>query len=168
MGGHRCGHPKTLMLFRLQPSTTKSRPPGPGPIRRREWILIAKKLLKDRQVILHTDGAKAYKLALSGVIHDNVVHKKKWLLVNGKQTWVRPHYTKLCTHTLPNGKKIRVKAGAHVIDRFWGHVRAYLKHAARRVGSCTLRRKIHAAHWTYRHKGQNLWSAAAKMLQDLS
>ena len=123
--------------------------------------------LKDRQVILHTDGAKAYKLALSGVIHNNVVHKKKWLVVNGKQTWVRPHYTKLCRHTLPNGKEIRAKAGTQVIDRFRGHVRAYLKHAARRVGSCTLRRKIRAAQWTYWHRGENLWRATARMLQDL-
>jgi hypothetical protein len=53
---------------------------------------------------------------LPGVIHDNVVHKKKRVLINGKQTWVRPHYTKLCTHDLPNGKKIRVKAGTQVID----------------------------------------------------
>lgn len=67
-------------------------------------------------------------------------------------------YTKLCTHPLPNGKEIRVKAGTQVIDRFWGHVRAYLKHAARRVGSCTLRRKIRsAAQWTYWHRGENLW-----------
>lgn len=107
-------------------------------------------------MILHTDGAKAYKLALSGVIHNNVVHKKKWLVVNVKQTWA-----------LPNGKEILVKAGTQVIDRFWGHVRAYSKHAARRVGSCTLRRKIRVAQWTYWHRVENLWRATAKMLQDL-
>lgn len=55
------GRPKTLNLFRLQPSPTKPRSPGPGPIRRREWLPIAKKYLQDRQVILHIDGAKAYK-----------------------------------------------------------------------------------------------------------
>lgn len=161
------GRPKTLTLFRLQPSTTNPRSPGPGPIRRREWLPIANKSLKDRQVILHTDGAKAYKVSLPGVVHDNVVHKKKRVLINGKQTWVRPHYTKLFTHTLPNGKKIRVKAGTQIIDRFWGHVRAYLKHAARLVGSCALKRKIRAAQWTYWHKGENLWSATANMLKDL-
>ena len=88
-------------------------------------------------------------------------------MINGKQTWVRPRYTKLFTHTLPNGKKIRVKAGTQIIDRFWGHVRAYLKHAARLVGSCALKRKIRAAQWTYWHKGENLWSATANMLKDL-
>lgn len=133
------GRANTLVLFRLQPSETNPRSPGPGPIRRREWLPIASKHLKDRQVVLHTDGAKAYKLKVPGVIHDNVVRKKKKILVNGKQRWVRPHYTKSYTHTLPNGKKIRVKAGAQVIDRFWGHVRAYLKHSPRRVGSCKLR-----------------------------
>ena len=132
--------------------------------------------LKDRQVILHTDGAKilhtdgakACKLALSGVIHDNVVHKKKWLVVNGKQTWVWPHYIHEALHA-HLAEEIRVKAGTQVIDRFWGHVRAYLKHAARLVGSCTLRRKIRgAAQWTYWHRGENHWRATAKMLQDLS
>ena len=64
-------------------------------------------------------------------------------------------------------RKIRVKAGTQIIDRFWGHVRAYLKHAARLVGSCALKRKIRAAQWTYWHKGENLWSATANMLKDL-
>ena len=161
------GHANTSGLFRLQPSETNPRAPGPGPIRRREWLPIANKHLKDRQVVLHTDGAKAYKLKVPGVIHDNVVHKKKKICVNGKQRWVRPHYTKSYTHVLPNGKKIRVKAGTQVIDRFWGHVRAYLKHSPRQVGSCKLRRKIHAAQWTYWHKGNNFWSATGKMVQDL-
>jgi len=118
--------------------------------------------LKDRQVILHTDGAKAYKLALSGVIHDNVVHKKKWLVVNGKQTWVRPHYiyTKLCTHTLPNGNE---KQARRSLTDFGA-----MSVLTRRVGSCTLRRKIRgAAQWTYWHRGENLWRATAKVLQDL-
>ena len=161
------GHANTSGLFRLQPSETNPRSPGPGPIRRREWLPIANKRLKDRQVVLHTDGAKAYKLKVPGVIHDNVVHKKKKICVNGKQRWVRPHYMKSFTHVLPNGKKIRVKAGTQVIDQFWGHVRAYLKHSPRQVGSCKLRRKIRAAQWTYWHKGNNFWSATGKMVQDL-
>ena len=53
------GNAQSLTLFRLHPAVTKLRSPGPGPIRRREWLPIAKKYLKDRQVILHTDGAKA-------------------------------------------------------------------------------------------------------------
>lgn len=39
----------------------------------------------------------------------------------GKITWVKPRYTKPWTHTLPEGKKLTVKAGTQIIDRFWGH-----------------------------------------------
>ena len=88
------------MMLQSPPSNITSLQTKPSPL-----TSIHRMWLKDRQVILHTDGAKACKLALSGVIHDNVVQKKKRLVVNGKQTWVRPHYTKLCTHTLPNGKE---------------------------------------------------------------
>ena len=31
----------------------------------------------NKDVVLHTDSARAYKMTLPGVIHDNVVHKKK-------------------------------------------------------------------------------------------
>ena len=95
------GRPDTLMLFRLKPRLTTPRSPGPGAIRRRDWEPIARKHLLNRSVVLHTDGARAYKLKLPGVLHDNVVHKKKKIQVNGKNAWVRPHYTKICSHTLP-------------------------------------------------------------------
>ena len=154
-------------MFRLNPVSTKPRSPGPGAIRRRDWKPIAKKHLEDRCVLLHTDGARAYKMKVSGVIHDNVVHKKKKVMVNGHPVWVKPHYTKIFKHTLPSGKTIRVKAGTQIIDRVWGHVRAYLKHPPRRVGSMAVKRKVRAAQWTYWHKGENLWRATGQMLQDL-
>ena len=55
---------------------TAPRAPGPGPIRKRDWRHIGKKLLRDRHVVSHTDGARAYKLRIPGVMHCNVVHKK--------------------------------------------------------------------------------------------
>ncbi|CAK9043074.1 Uncharacterized protein SCF082_LOCUS24686 [Durusdinium trenchii] len=55
-----------------------------GPIAKRDWKPVAKKFLEGRSVILHTDGAKAYKTKIPGVIHDNVVHKKKRIVVRGK------------------------------------------------------------------------------------
>lgn len=42
--------------------------------------------LIQHEVILDTDGARAYKLKLSGVIHDNVVHKKECVIIKGKAT----------------------------------------------------------------------------------
>lgn len=85
------GRPESLCLFRLKPKDTNKRAPGPGPIRRRDWKPIADKFLKSRQVILHTDGARAYKMNIRGIAHYNVVHKKKKILQNGKYAWVKPH-----------------------------------------------------------------------------
>lgn len=71
------GERRTLVLTRLDPEVTVKRSPGPGPMRKRDWTLTAHKYLKDRRVILHTDGAKAYKLKLPGVLHDNCVPYEK-------------------------------------------------------------------------------------------
>ena len=161
------GHPETLFLFRLKPKATTVRAPGPGPIRKTDWKPVAWKILKDRSVILHTDGAKAYKMAVPGVLHDNVVHKKKRIMVRGKATWVKPRYTKGWIHTLPGGKKLHVKAGTQIIDRFWGHLRTYLKHASRKVGSMALMKKNRAAQWTYWYSKQNAWVCTATMLKEL-
>ena len=79
---------------------------------------IATKHLAHRKVILHTDGARAYKLKVPDVIHDNVVRKKKLVKIKGKATWVKPHYTTVYKHNLPDGKQVVVKAGAQIIDRF--------------------------------------------------
>lgn len=79
----------------------------PGPIWRRDWKPIARKYVKNRNVILHIDGARAYRMHIPCVLHDNVVHKKK-VMIKGKSTWLRPHYTKVCQHTLPGGDHIHV------------------------------------------------------------
>lgn len=153
-------------------ASTPSRPrsvhhAGPGPIRRRDRKPIAERMLKNRQIILHTDGARSYKLSLPVVFHDNVMHKKKKMKVRGKTMWIKPHYTKVCAHKLPDGKVLKVKAGTQIVDRFWGHLRSYLKHTPRKVGSALLARKVRAAQWTYWHKGQDLWAATGTMLEEL-
>ena len=78
------GRPSSLRLFRLEPPLTAPRAPGPGPIRKHDWSDIGKRLLRDRHVVLHTDGARAYKLRIPGVMHCNVVHKKKRITINKK------------------------------------------------------------------------------------
>ena len=143
------GNPKTLCLYRLSPKLTKARSPGPGPIRRADWKPIAKRMLQGRNIILHTDGARTYKFKVQGVLHGNVVRKKKKVTVKGKTAWVKPHYTRICSHTLPDGDTVKVVVGTQIIDRFWQDVRTYLKTAQRKVGSVVLNRKIRAAQWTY-------------------
>ena len=117
------GAPETLVLFRLNPRPTKRRSPGPGPISKRDWTPVGEKWLAGRRVILHTDGARTYKMKLKDVIHDWVVHKKKRVVVGGKQKWVKPHYTKVRYHNIKEEgsrpRKLWVKCGTQIIDRAW-------------------------------------------------
>ena len=186
------GRPSSLVLFRLNPILTKKRSPGPGPIRKRDWQPIAKKHIAGRKVILHSDGARAYKLRLPDVRHCNVVHKKKRIVINGKASnsdlncfncllrdlldcvipvcqavWVKPHYTKQYDVKLPDGKKVRVKSGTQIIDRFWNTLRSHLKHTNRIPGSQVLLRKLRSAQFEYWHRRANMWEVTGQMLQAL-
>lgn len=161
------GAPQTLVLTKLDCLRTKPRAPGPGPIRKSDWTPFAKKRLQDRKVILHTDGAKAYMVKVPGVIHDRVIHMKKKTTVKGKVVWVSPKYVQLFTHTLPGGKKIRVKGGTQIIDRFWSQLRTYMGKSPGKPGSVALRRRVRSAQWAYWNKGADHWLKTGEMLQAL-
>lgn len=165
--GRNFGKRTSRVTFRLNPATTKKRAPGPGPIRKRDWKPIATKLLSNKEVVLHTDGARAYTLKLPKVFHCNVVHKKKKAKINGKVCWLQPQYTKVYTLKLPGGKNLKVKSGTQTIDRFWRHLREEFKGVNRKPGNQPMTRKIRSAQWTYWHKGTNLWEATGRMIQTL-
>ena len=80
-------------------------------------------------------------------------------------TGFKPHYTKVYTHKLPCGKKVKVKSGTQIIDRFWGILRQGLKYISRKPGTCLLERKVRSIQWVYCHKGTNIWKATGEMLQ---
>lgn len=61
----------------------------PGPIWRRDWKPIACNYLKNRNVILHIDRARAYKMHIPSVLHDNVIRNKK-VMIKGKSTYIGP------------------------------------------------------------------------------
>ena len=161
------GHPHTLYLRRLKPKRTQRRAPGPGPIRKKDWVPFAKKFLQGRRVVLHSDGARTYKLKMRGVVHDNVIHKKKQVVIKGKTVWVKPRYVRLHTHTLPDGSTLKVKAGTQVIDRFWQSLRKYLGHSPRHPDNLFLERKIRSAQWLYWNKGKNLMIETGNMIGKL-
>ena len=94
------GDPKSLVLFKLRPERTKRRAPGPGPIRKRDWAPLAEKWLKNRAVILHTDGAKSYRTKVDGVKHDWVVHMKKKIRVRGNRGLKRRRAHQTFTHCI--------------------------------------------------------------------
>ena len=98
------GRPESLILERLNPPRTAKRAPGPGAVRKVEWKPLADKLLKGRAVVFHTDSAKSYKLRVQGIIHDNVVHAKKRVKINGKFVWKAPTYVKVTSHRIPGRK----------------------------------------------------------------
>ena len=83
--------------------------PGPGAIRKVEWRALARKHLKDRCVILHTDAAKSYRLRMPGVLHDHVRHCKKRQKIKGKWVWKAPTYC-LFTKTLRQAARSKQRA----------------------------------------------------------
>jgi hypothetical protein len=85
-----------------------------------------------------------------------------------KATWMKPQYTKVYNLTLPNGKKVAVKSGTQVIDRFWQHLRKTLNKVSRVPGNAAMTRKIRSAQYTYWFRRQNMWKKAGDMLSSLS
>ena len=160
------GRPETLILRKLQPKITVKRAPGPGAIRKTEWKLIAEELLLDRKVILRTDWVKSYKLNLSGVLHDKVVHCKKRVKVKGKWQWQLPHYVRVVTHKLPgtSGKTLKIKSGTQVIDRCWKFLKERVlvnQHA--KAGSSLLKAKLRSAQYEYWNRNADLWVGCGEL-----
>ena len=157
------GHPKSLYLFKTTPKTTKPRAPGPGPINKRDWLPIARKLLRSRCVFLHTDGARAYKISrkIPGVIHDYVVHKRK--KVRGR--WVKPKYVQLFLHAMPDGSKIACKGGTQIIDRIWSSLRKHLGQRTKTPGSSSLDVRVRSAQWLYWHRDKDLWASTGQLCE---
>ena len=159
------GHPESLVLHRLNPKMSEARAPGPGAIRKVEWTPLANKWLKDKEVVLHTDAAKSYKCKISGVVHDNVVHCKKKVLIHGKWKWQAPNYVRIVPHKVP-GKKglLRCKAGTQVIDRAWRFLKDRVQiNQASRVGSAALRAKLRSAQYEYWYRNRDMWIATGTL-----
>ena len=83
---------------------------------------------------------------------------------DGKPVWVKPKYTKVFQHKLPNGKKLLVKGGTQIVDRLWQFIRQYNRHRSARVGSPALRTRIRSAQWAYWMRGSDLWLKTGEML----
>ena len=161
------GQPSTLVLHRLTPPAGKARAPGPGAVRKVEWKPLAKKWLQGRQIILHTDSAKSYKLKVPDVLHDRVVHKKKRVKVGTKFRWIAPKYVEMQRHKVPGSKKvIKCKSGTQIIDRCWKFLKARLNiNQHSRVGSQLLKLQLRSAQYEYWRRGQDLWIDTGVLVQ---
>lgn len=158
------GKPETLILFRTNSCMTVPRAPGPGAITKVDYKQMADRYLKGRNVILHTDSAKAYALRVPGVLHDSVRHSKQRVKIGNKTVWKPACYTKLVTHKLPSGKSIRTKGGTQVIDRVWRFIRSKLVGQTKQPGTLKVRRAIRAAQWLYWKRDGDLWQEIGKVL----
>ena len=106
-------------------------------------------------------------------LHDHVVHQKKKLMKNGrpvkkngKCVWLLPKYTRKFVHTVPNtNRKITCMGGTQIIDRFWRHLRSFLRNRAFAVGSNSLAIRVKSAQWTYWHRNESMWKATGHLLR---
>jgi len=155
------GRPETLIVHRMPSRVTGPRAPGPGPITKKWWLPVGNKYLKGRNIVLHTDGAKAYKAPIEGVRHTVVVHKKKF--VNGK--WISPKFVKEVIADL-SGKETMLLAGTQFIDGWWRILRAQLK-TMNTSSPEHVWESVRAAQWRHWHQGQDLWLAAGEALNRL-
>ena len=163
------------MLWRLSPSMTVSNSPGPRAIRIPDWSFKAVKHLKNRNCALHTDGARTYKLEVEGLLHDHVVHRPRQFQRNGRiverngrPVWLKLVYIQTFTHKTCQGKTVKCKGSTQIIDRFWQHLRRFMKYRSYGVGSVQMITRIRAAQWSYWHKDENLWLQTDAMLTRLS
>jgi hypothetical protein len=161
------GRPQSLVLTKLNPAVTKARAPGPGPIRKTDWKPFATKRLKNRKVVLHTDGARSYNITVDGMLHDKVIHKKKQVCVRRQTSWVKPKFSKIFKHVVDDGKVLYVKGGTQIIDRFWSTLRTHLRGCASSPESAALRRRIRSAQWAYWNRSKDLWLETGNMVQSI-
>ena len=158
------GVPRSLVLFRLSPALTGDRAPGPGPIRKEEWTTFADQRLANRNIILHTDGARSYRAKVDGMLHDHVVHMKKPVMIEGRRRWLKPFFSKTFVHDLPNGEQVRCRGGSQIIDRFWRKLRAALVGRSGGPSSRTKERRVRACQWDYWHAKEETWAAVGATL----
>ena len=159
------GDPTQLILEELPLRTTELRAPGPGPIMLEHWQPLSEKWLAGRKLIVHTDSAKAYKRKIRGCLHDAVVHKKRRVHMNGVWKWLKPVYTKVVKHKLPDTRKtIKVQAGTQYIDGFWRILKANVR-VWTKANAALLRKLVRTSQLRYWSRGKDFYVEAAKAIK---
>ena len=111
-------------------------------------------------VDLHSDSARSYRLRVPGMLQDRVVYKKRRVKVSGKWVWKKPVYVRISRHTLPNGKKLKCKAGTQIIDRAWRFLKERVHSVKLSPQSPQLVAYIRNGQWEYWHRNKDLWVAS--------
>lgn len=160
LGMQERGHPETLVVVPLPQRSTGRRSPGPGPLLLRVWKPIADSWLRDRNVVLQTDSARAYEWKLPGVVHASVVHQKK--KVAG--VWRNPKYIEHDVVTLPDNMTLSIVKGTQIIDGWWRVLRKEYGTASKNDSESVLL-ATRAAQWRHWHTAQDLWAATGAAVQ---
>ncbi|CAK0828792.1 unnamed protein product [Prorocentrum cordatum] len=88
-----------------------------------------------------------------------------------KRDWKPLAYKWITHHDVPDDskpnktKRVWVKAGTQIIDRIWGEPRKHLGNK-KTVNTKALTNKIRSYQWLYWHRGEGLWLATGKMLEE--
>ena len=160
------GRPQSLVLWRTNNDTTVPKAPGPGAITKSDWKPFLLSRLQHQKVILHSDGARSYKIRAEGVLHDWVVHARKRKKIGGKWVWLKPTFTKLVRHKLPEGGSILVKGGTQIVDRAWQFLKEHIGSRTLKPKSRALASRIRSGQWEYWNRGNDLWVATGDMIYE--
>ncbi|CAK0822912.1 unnamed protein product [Prorocentrum cordatum] len=161
------GRPDSLVLWKTQSDGTEANAPGPGAIKKTDWAPFLQSRLEKRKVTLHSDGARSYKMRASGLVHDHVVHCEKRKKIGRKWVWLKPVHSKVVTHKLPDGSKIRVKAGTQITDRAWRSIRTLIGTRTDLPGSRRIAASVRSAQFEYWNKGKDMWAATADAIWEV-
>ena len=134
-----------------------------------DWKPLANRWLKNKHVVFHTDSARSYKAKVDGVLHDNVVHKKKRVKVAGRWKTQKPVYVKMQWHCLPGGRWVKRKAGTQIIDRAWQFLKKVIGKRNVGDGSKKMSARVRSAQWFYWNRLEtDLWAATATVMRELT
>lgn len=178
----RRGDRKSLILAKMKIKSTYVKRKGkgqgsivsPGPISKAEWKPIADKFVKLRKILLHSDGARAYRFTkIPGVVTDSVKHKRP-----------RPIYTALWRHVLPKDQMkahtslaklaaseketVWVKKGTQLIDNVWRQLKLIGLPKSTKAEDAAVHPRVREFQWHHWHAEDDKWLAAGKVFTSLA
>lgn len=176
------GARKTLVLAKMKVKSTYIKQKGkgkgssvsPGPITKAEWRQVANKFVKNKKILLHCDGARAYRYGrIPGVIADSVKHKRP-----------KPIYTALWRHILPKDQskahadikdikklpasekeEVWVKKGTQLIDNVWRQLKLLGLPKSTKAEDNVVHFRVREFQWHHWTAEKDKWVAAGDVVQ---
>ena len=147
-------------------------PASPGPTTKKEWLSIGMPLLRLRKVLLHSDGARAYKYTpIPGVVVTSVKHKKPMPIYAARRLVRLPHraalaHTKLQEMNSEDRKAVQptwVMSGTQLIDNTWRRLKSSLPKELH-GGDEVLEEYTREYQWKHWHAEDDLWKMMGQVI----